>query len=445
MQIKPFETFYVQSFEIDWETYILKFYYRFDNCDPFCERIDFSAHASKVRNSIDQDIVQTIIASAHIAFGVSYYKAYPTKHIVIENQILDTTQARYRKNFYRTSLSEFFYTNKIDPDILSMVISTGTISYTSHTISLQERWLIPLWWWKDSCVTIELAKAHDFPFAMFSFWQKYQRHWLVAQKNTQDWIYTIRHIDPQLFDMNTAWYYNWHVSITWLISFISLFFAYIFDYRYILLSNEHSANYWNVLWSKEINHQYNKSYQAEKDFRDFYMQYISPDIEYFSLLRPLYEIDIAKIFAQYTQYFDVFSSCNANFFITKNKTEKRCCVCPKCLFVFIILHAWLSPKDMEKIFWKNLFDDISLLWLSHELLWRSGIKPFECVWTPEETAFWIQESLIKRYSPNNLPPLLEAIVSDNKREDTNTMYKKKGEDIHHCIPHPFYMRIEKFC
>jgi hypothetical protein len=65
-----------------------------------------------------------------------------------------------------------------------------------------------------------------------------------------------------------------------------LLVAYLYDYKYLVLSNELSANSGNTLWNGfEINHQYSKSLEFEKDFKNYVEENISDDLKYFSLLR----------------------------------------------------------------------------------------------------------------------------------------------------------------
>jgi hypothetical protein len=167
--------------------------------------------------------------------------------------------------------------------------------------------------------------------------------------------------------------------------------AYLYDYRYIIMSNEKSANEGNTfLDGVEINHQRSKSYQFESDFNQYIKKYLCPDIEYFSLLRGMYEIKIAKTFAQYPQYFDIFSSCNNNFkIIETNKTtdHRRCGICPKCAFVYTTLRPFLSDRDTQSIFGQELYENAALLPLYKELLGIDGIKPLECVGTNEEVSY----------------------------------------------------------
>ena len=79
-----------------------------------------------------------------------------------------------------------------------------------------------------------------------------------------------RMMDPKLFDMNQQGYYNGHVPISGVIAFVLVTAAYLYDYTYIIMSNEKSANEGNtVLDGIEINHQRSKSYEFESDFNEY--------------------------------------------------------------------------------------------------------------------------------------------------------------------------------
>lgn len=148
----------------------------------------------------------------------------------------------------------------------------------------------------------------------------------------------------------------------------------------------------------DINHQYSKSIAFEKDFRDYVYNYINEDINYYSFLRPLSELQIALLFSQFSAYFPVFKSCNVG-----SKTDIWCCNCSKCLFTFIILSPFLSPTVLKTIFSVNLFDKENLIPTLQELIGETEAKPFECVGTIEEVCIALCES-IQQYK--TLPPLL---------------------------------------
>jgi hypothetical protein len=166
----------------------------------------------------------------------------------------------------------------------------------------------------------------------------------------------------------------------------------LFDYKYVLVGNEKSANYGNVEYLGEmVNHQWSKSEEFEKLFNDYVGKFITPGIKYSSPLRDMTELQVVEKFVQYPQYFKVFSSCNRNFRINNASQKKWCGECPKCLFVFISLAAFLPKEEVLDIFGKNLFEDKNLTPLFEELVGVRNFKPFECVGTQEE----VEEALKK--------------------------------------------------
>ena len=92
----------------------------------------------------------------------------------------------------------------------------------------------------------------------------------------------------------------------------------------IAMSNEHSASAPNLqIDDTEVNHQYSKSLEFEEDFSEYVRNCISPSIAYFSLLRPLSEIEIARRFAKYREYFRIFCSCNTAFRQSRSARGRR--------------------------------------------------------------------------------------------------------------------------
>ena len=131
---------------------------------------------------------------------------------------------------------------------------------------------------------------------------------------------------------------------------------------------------------------------------------------------------IAEIFAGFPRYFPVFLSCNEarkTYSGAKKQTDKWCCNCSKCLFVFAILYPFVKEKDLIKIFGENLFDNKRLLPVMKALIGDKGIKPLECVGTRNETirAFYLSQEITKsrarrrRRARAKLPRLLRYFES----------------------------------
>ncbi|MDO8583119.1 MAG: hypothetical protein Q7R51_01160 [bacterium] len=357
----------------------------------FTEKISFPSVVSE----IPQDLLKSILDNLMLILGISYWKLYCPKEIVIENNFLIQEQAEFWDTIYTKGLGEFFYKNKIDfrglvnfPFVESI---QGSISFPRS-----ERALLGLGGGKDSIVAAEALKAQDEDFDLFTVGtSEIQEE--VAEVIGKEPILIKRELDSKLFQLNKeTGVYNGHIPVSVAYAFLGLLGSVFYDYSSIIVGNEKSANYGNVEYLGEmINHQWSKSEEFETLFNNYVRSFITEDISYSSPLRQMSELEVVKEFVKYPKYFKVFSSCNANYKInpsTPLRTSSLWCgECPKCLFVFICLVAFLPKEKVLDIFGKNLFEDESLIPLFEELIGVKDFKPFECVGTPEE----VKEALEK--------------------------------------------------
>lgn len=130
-------------------------------------------------------------------------------------------------------------------------------------------------------------------------------------------LFVARHLDPLLFDLNdTPGYRNGHVPITGIISFVSLLVSYLYDYDEVVMSNERSADYGNLIrHGHTINHQYSKSQAYETAFGQYVRETLTSDRHYHSELGDIMDADVAREMTAHRHYFGHFSSCNRNFHI----------------------------------------------------------------------------------------------------------------------------------
>ncbi|MFA5747825.1 MAG: hypothetical protein WC872_01795 [Candidatus Absconditabacterales bacterium] len=424
MSPQSFQNFYFKGFKFDYENLKAEFFYSFDDEVNFTETIDFFCDKFQAKENLDPDIIDNLLFHLSIAIGISYYKLYPTKKLIIESGNLDKDQINFWEKFYINGLGEFFFKNQISPKgLINFQFGKNKNKHKLFKINLN-RAIVPIGGGKDSLVTIELLRKTGISFDTFTFGKNYTLHKIVGKKFGGHRLIIKRQIDPQLFDMNKQGYYNGHVPITGIISFVLSVASYLYDYKYIIFSNEKSANEGNTeIDGVQINHQRSKSLDFETDFNQYLSKYISPDLKYFSLLRGMYEIKIAEMFCNYKQYFGLFSSCNTNFKILEDRllkgnfdNAKRCCVCPKCVFVYTIMRPFLDKKETKLIFGKELFEDAKLLPLFQQLLGIEGIKPFDCVGTNEEVilAMWKSyKNFIKETkSKSELPFILQVFENE---------------------------------
>jgi hypothetical protein len=248
--------------------------------------------------------------------------------------------------------------------------------------------LIPVGGGKDSAVTVEILKRQFqvIPFAVNprdAIWNTI----INAGIGKEDTFIMNRSLDPLLLELNEKGFLNGHTPFSALIAFTSLLAAAMTGAGHIALSNETSANEPTVLGS-QVNHQYSKSLEFESDFREYCRRYLTSSINYFSFLRPLNELQIVKLFTRYPNHHHSFRSCNVG-----SKSDTWCGACPKCLFTYIMLSAFMEKEDMMKIFGEDLFMKQELIPVLDQLTGASPEKPFECVGTVDEVNLALVASL----------------------------------------------------
>ena len=236
-------------------------------------------------------------------------------------------------------------------------------------------------------------------------------HHLVQVKRINQCGYVL--IVKNMIELNKKGFLNGHTPFSALVAFSSVLTAFLNGRKYVVLSNESSANE-STVSGTDVNHQYSKSFQFEKDFFDYEKEFIGSGVYYFSFLRPWSEFQIAEYFAKNKAYLPVFKSCNAG-----SKQDIWCADCSKCLFVAFILSPFLTLSEIEKIFDKNLFEEEKMLDTMYQLIGISEEKPFECVGSRDEinTALCIAVEKNKE----NLPYLLREYV----KTDLYKIYKDR--------------------
>lgn len=353
---------------------------------------------------------QNIVFHIGLIELVSYWKLCCSPQVIIRAAYLNEEQIIWLEHLYYNGMGEFFYINGISAekdDFMQIKVESGK-QYFIERIRLNEEYIVPVGGGKDSAVTLELLKtrSHCTPFALNP--RKAIEDCIKAGGfKSGELIRFYRSLDPLMLEMNTKEYLNGHTPFSALLAFISLAAAYLWKKKYIMLSNEASASE-PTIPGTNINHQYSKSFEFETNFREYYKKHISTDYEYLSFLRPLNELQIARLFSGFRQYHSVFRSCNIG-----SKEDKWCGKCSKCLFAAIILSPFLKDEELEKIFGYNILDNLSLIDDFEKLSGIAEEKPFECIGTLEEVNIALCEAIRQRESAG-LPLLLDKYRNFNQ-------------------------------
>ena len=382
------------------DTYEITYFFEIPGLTCFTPKIIL--HKNHFKTKVNFDFLEELVFHIGLVELISYVKCTCSPNIIVECGYLDEDQKRWFQKLYYRGLGEFLYMNHIDileEDLFHIETKSPKKEYSVFYEGVGN--LIPIGGGKDSIVSLELLKEEE--NTCFIINPKSATIDTVRTSGyLDDTIFVERILDSKIVKLNQEGFLNGHTPFSAIVAFLSYLCAYLSGKRYIVLSNEDSANQSTVLGTN-INHQYSKSYEFEQDFNSYTKKYFHIDIEYFSLLRPLTEFQIGMLFSHMKKYHNVFKSCNLG---SKKEPWEWCCHCPKCLFVFTILSPFLYKEELISIFGKDLFEEKDMLNTLLELIGEKETKPFECVGTVEEVKYALSLT-IQRQKEKGLPYLLQ--------------------------------------
>lgn len=323
---------------------------------------------------------ERLVFSLGMAEAVSYWKAACSPTVRVECGELNADQIVWWKKLWFMGLGEFFYVNGIQTDIDSFadIQCSGKFACTAESDCGEPNGcLVPIGGGKDSSLTLETLVQAGMKCRCYAINKRNSISETVrAAGLSEDALITAkRRFDRSLVDLNSKGFLNGHTPFSAIVAFSAEITAYINGLKYIVLSNEDSANESTVV-GQNVNHQYSKSFEFESDFHEYEEKWLKTGVYYFSFLRPLAEFQIAKMFVSHKKYLPVFRSCNLG---SKVSPDIWCGDCPKCLFVCLILSPFLNRAELTEIFGKDLLDDQAMENYFIELIGQSEHKPFECV------------------------------------------------------------------
>ncbi len=434
-------TFYYKSYEINTlsDKIELVFHFSIENLASFSPRWEIPFGETPVDNS-DENF-KAMVFSLGLAELVSYWKITCSPTVVIEAGTLDEEQKKWWKKLYFNGLGEFFYINKINTDIDSFmaIVSSDAeneISPSSRPLSGN---LVPVGGGKDSSVTLEVLrdfKEENHPYIINSRGATLES--AAAAGLSDKSILVKRTLDKEMLRLNSEGYLNGHTPFSAVVAFSSVIAAYLHSLKYVVLSNESSANE-STVSDSYVNHQYSKSFEFEEDFHSYEEKYLKSGVYYFSLLRPLAEYEIAALFSKYKKYHPIFKSCNRG-----SKENIWCAACPKCLFVYIIMSPFLSFEELNAVFGRDMASDSAMIPILCELTGLSPVKPFECVGSRAEVNFALCEAIKKNSS---LPLIYEYYKNSPLYEEYSKKENPFGTyfDENNLLPEKFLAKLNKEC
>jgi hypothetical protein len=363
--------------------------------------------------------VERALQLLHLIAGVSYYKAAVPQDIRIDSYAIDADTAAMLEAIYVNGLGEFAYRNGLNLHGKIRFPHAAVNRSAAPALGLREHALVAIGGGKDSLVSIEALRALGVEQTV-TWIGGSQLIKACAERTGLPTLNIGRALAPQLFDYNREGAWNGHIPVTAVNSAILVFAAVLLGVDQVVFSNERSASYGSLIeGTGEVNHQWSKGWAFESAFGDYVQREIAADLHYYSLLRPLSELAVARQFAKADRYDAHFSSCNRNFHILGERPANRWCgVCPKCHFVFLALAPFMSKPRLVGIFGRNLLDDPAQTAGYDALLEYQDHKPFECVGEGRESRAamaalserpeWREDALVERFAREIRPQLADA-------------------------------------
>ncbi|MFC3816443.1 UDP-N-acetyl-alpha-D-muramoyl-L-alanyl-L-glutamate epimerase [Lysobacter sp. GCM10012299] len=410
--------------EFDAATGVAQLVYAFDDGPELIEAITVPG-APFVLEGERAAAVERALRLLHLFTGVSYYKAAVPEQILIDSYDIDADTAALLELLYVNGLGEFAYRNGLNlhgkikfpvkPSPSREGLGGDGLD-AAPTLGLRHHALVAIGGGKDSLVSIEALRALGVEQTVT--WIGGSQLIRACAERTGLPTFNIgRSLAPQLFDYNREGAWNGHIPVTAINSMIMLFAALLLGVDQVVFSNERSASYGSVIeGTGEVNHQWSKGWACESAIGEHVQRHIAADLHYYSLLRPLSELAVARQFTRTDRYDAHFSSCNRNFHILGERPANRWCgVCPKCHFVFLALAPFMPKPRLMGIFGRNLLDDPAQIAGYDALLEYQDHKPFECVGEGRESRAamaaltarpeWREDALVERFATEIRPQL----------------------------------------
>lgn len=445
---------------------VARLVYAFDDGPEMVETVTVPG-APFVLDAARAQAAEQALRLLHLIAGVSYYKAAVPPQIRIDGYAIDAETAALLEEIYFNGLGEFAYRNGLSlrgrvkfphstqlhqamekpspsrrglggegfsgtiadqgrthPHPNSPLEGEGMKAHPLGAGGVKPHALVAIGGGKDSLVSIEALRALGVDQTV-SWIGGSQLIRACAERTGLPTLNLGRALAPELFEYNRQGAWNGHIPVTAINSAILVFAAVLLDADQVVFSNERSASYGSQIeGTGEVNHQWSKGWAFERDFGAHVQSHVASDPgsgpgqapHYYSLLRPLSELAVARQFAHTDRYDAHFSSCNRNFHLLGERPANRWCgVCPKCHFVFLALAPFMPKPRLVGIFGRNLLDDPAQVGGYDALLEYQDHKPFECVGEGRESRAamaslaarpeWNDDAIVQRFAREILPQL----------------------------------------
>ena len=244
---EKYDTFLYHDYKLeeDEQNIYLKYFFEIKNLSTFQPVITIRKKNFLWQN-LQSQILKNIAFNLGMIEAMSYYKATCSQYFYIQCGKLKEEQIKWFEKLMYWGLGEFRYINKINVSQENFVhfFSEGKeIQPEKRNPNLKDV-LIPIGGGKDSNVTLELLK--ELPYKRMGFRINLEdvskKCAEIAGLKEEEIIEVERKIDPNLIKLNQQGFLNGHTPFSAMVAFLTYFVAMAQNLKYIILSNEESAN-----------------------------------------------------------------------------------------------------------------------------------------------------------------------------------------------------------
>lgn len=379
---------------------------------------------SRLRDKYPHQLINQVAAYIALFEGMKLCSLFPRYYdISIIAEHLTKPSLELFSRIYQGVFGQHLYENDITDYTGPEIIYSGVSLKNSEPIPLlgdHKTILSGCGGGKDSILAMKMLQEANIPFASMQY-----SHSVYGKADLQHNLISrvledaqpVRNHQISIYDdfldypfMQLYFPHNSGITVpeTPVSIFESLFLMLYWGYNYLNLAHEKSANVGNLFWDKlgrEINHQWGKSFEAEKILNQFIQENILSNFHFFSILQPIYDLRIFKNVAKYPEVLPKIHSCNVK--------KPWCKKCPKCAYVWLGLMAYSQPETVNALFQLNLFDDDDLLPIFRQMLGLAEHTPFECIGEINESRLAMKKCWEKGLSGKALDIFTQEILTDN--------------------------------
>ncbi len=367
-----------------------------------------------------------LLKALHLALGLSYYKTFLQKNLIHPYK-LSLNEVAFWNKIYGDGLGEFIFKNKLEfSDIAKFKIQDGISYDNDDALELANSALLGIGGGKDSIVAGEalLTAGLQIDGFMLTNGNNSGQADAVAKTMGIAMHKIIRTIDPAITKINDLeGALNGHIPISLIYALAGTTLSVALGKKYTVIANEASASLPQTSWrGVPINHQWSKSLEFETLYNNYVQKNICSSLHYFSAIRPLNSIAVARELSKYPKYYEVFTSDNSLLKLSPGKREhpRWSSQSSKSLSSYILMSPWLSKQDMKRIFGRDFLDDTKLETQLLALIGHSGEPILDCVGTPTELLASLEQThRQKSHASSKLMIKLENLEVLGKESSTS--------------------------